>query len=554
MSRSAAFRQLLSMLPLRSILPAGIASLGASVSGMLLMGASAWLITSAAFHPPVYTLAAGITLVRACGLGRAVFRYLERLLSHRAVFSMLTEIRLSLYRRTADRFPMRAGRAKEGEMLHDLGTGCDILRDFYLRALAPPLYSFLLTLPVCFALWPLVGADALLLLACWGLCPCLSFFLAESAERAGHASEAAYRDSLLEWQGGRRELAAAGKTDIAEARMDREAGRLKELWQRGRRRENLCRALAALMGGGTLFLLFRELFSRASEGVLTGIELAVWLLLMLSLLESYTPLAAAAKEGSRAVSAAKRILSEEAGERAAPEQRTSNGTAGRDENDLRAEDICFSYFPSVPVLEHLDLSLPKGSHTALLGESGAGKTTLLHLLLGLWEPDEGRVLFRGKDIREYSREELAASLSAAADINYIFGMTVRENFRMLYPEIDDGRIWESLRICQLEELIRPLPEQLDTYMGEDGENLSGGERKRLQLALALAGEAPVLILDEPTANLDRETARNLMKAILSHRRGRTLLIITHDLPLAGEMERVRDLNGTFRLDNTGISL
>ena len=205
---------------------------------------------------------------------------------------------------------------------------------------------------------------------------------------------------------------------------------------------------------------------------------------------------------------------------------------------LQVENVSFSSLPSVPVLKHLDLSLAKGTHAALLGESGAGKTTLLYLLLGLWEPDEGRILLYGKDAREFGREELSASVLAATATNHIFNLSIRENFRLLHPDISDEKIWECLSVCQLRELAESLPDHLDTGLGEDARKLSGGEKKRLQLALALAGETSLLLLDEPTANLDRQTARNLMDALLHHREGRTLLVITHDLPLAERMGRV----------------
>ena len=129
--------KLLRLTTLFEFLPVLLVSLMALFTGLALLGASAWLVASAALMPPLYTLALGITTVRACGIGRAVFRYGERYLSHRMAFRILTEIRTSFYDRAAKVLPLRSGPARQGEFLHDLLTGADELRDFYVRALLP---------------------------------------------------------------------------------------------------------------------------------------------------------------------------------------------------------------------------------------------------------------------------------------------------------------------------------------------------------------------------------------------------------------------------------
>ncbi len=537
------FFRMVKLLSFRTVLPAGLASLAASCCGILLMGASAWLIASTAYHPPLYTLAVGITSVRACGLGRAVFRYLERLLSHRAVFSMLTDLRLFLYRQAAGLLPLREGKIREGELLHDLGTGCDVLRDFYLRVLAPPLYSFLLTVPVIILLWPMAGAYGLLLFAAWGISFFPSLQGGSVSEKRAHEAETRYRDSLLEWQGGWKELAAAGMLEQARHHLDRGAFGLKEVNGKEQDRELLLELIGKLAQGTAFLGLLYLLLPCVRDCRMTGIDFAVWMLVILSLLESYGSLSGAGRAGRDTFSVAKRVLEEEL-----PDEKQEQGQPAAQSDELRGEGLTFSYRPGLPVFRKLDVFLSSGSHTAILGESGTGKTTLLYLLLGLWQPDEGRVMLGGRNLTELSREEQSASLAAATGDNYVFNQTIRENFLLLHPEITEDRIWESLRTCRMEACVKALPEQLDTVLGEDGSRLSGGERKRLQLALALAGETQILLLDEPTANLNRALSRELMEAVLNHRRGRTMLIITHDLPLAERMDRI------FRLDKRVSSL
>lgn len=542
MSGATVFFKLIEMLPLGSILPAGMASLASQISGILLMGASAWLITSAAYHPPLYTLAIGITLVRACGLGRAVFRYLERWLSHKAVFSMLTWLRVSFYKRAAQRFPLKNGHAREGELLHDLGTGCNVLRDFYLRVLAPPLYSLLLTIPVIFLLWPLVGMYSLLILLCWIICLLPAYFVAARSEERESAADSAYRDSLLEWQGGCCELVASGSRKIAEKRMGMAAKELRLLHLSRQREENLCRALAMLAEGSVLIAIIFQLAVRVYEGQLTGIETAVWLLVLLSLMEGYRELPSAAREWHRTLTTSRRVLTKEPTQSPLASDTTLYGNAENNGAILRAEKLSFSYLPFVPILNNLSLSLPEGQHMALLGESGAGKSTFLFLLLGLWEPDEGRVLLKEKNVRDYTFEELAHIVTASTASNHLFNLSIRDNFQILHPDISEEKIWEYLRLCLLSELVEAMPEKLETSLGENANILSGGERVRLRLALALAGETPILLLDEPTANLDRENAQKLMDNILCNAKRKTLLIVTHDLPLAERMNFIYNLD------------
>ncbi len=134
--------------------------------------------------------------------------------------------------------------------------------------------------------------------------------------------------------------------------------------------------------------------------------------------------------------------------------------------------------------------------------------------------------------------QLPAAISCATTLNYIFSGSIRENFAVLHPHVKEEEQWKYLSICQLDSLIASLPQGIDTPLGENACRLSGGERKRLQIALALASNAPILILDEPVTGLDKDIAHALMDAILDFCKERTLLIITHDLPLAKRMDRI----------------
>ena len=201
------------------------------------------------------------------------------------------------------------------------------------------------------------------------------------------------------------------------------------------------------------------------------------------------------------------------------------------------DELSFSYEGQLPILQKLNFSLQNGEKLAILGESGSGKTTLFHLLLRLWEPDQGRLSLNSRSYTEYSAAEIRSYFAAAAQSCYIFNETIRECFQRLYPGIADETIWQALEIAQLAAVLREHPDGLERKTGPDGALLSGGQRQRLLLALAFASPAPILLLDEPTAGLDAANSAALTSSFLRHFAQRTLLVITHDQQLADKMDR-----------------
>jgi ABC-type multidrug transport system fused ATPase/permease subunit len=180
-----------------------------------------------------------------------------------------------------------------------------------------------------------------------------------------------------------------------------------------------------------------------------------------------------------------------------------------------------------PVLEGFDLDLHPGSRVALVGPSGAGKTTVTNLLLRFLDPEAGRVSIAGHDERGYRAEDVRGTFALAGQEAHVFNSTIRENLRLARPGASEDELFEALRRAQLADWVRTLPDGLDTLVGEDGSRLSGGQRQRLVLARALLADAPVLVLDEPTAHLDRDTAEALIRDTFAAAGDRTVLLITH---------------------------
>ena len=561
---------LLRLAPLASFLSAAAMSLISSLCAIVLMGASAYIISSAALLPPLSSLALAITLVRAAGLFRAAFRYLDRWLSHRATFRLLTRLRLVVYRLAETLLPLKAPGTSEGALLAHLTEGVSILRDFYLRVLAPPLLTLSLAALACLILWPLSPAAAGLVLLAWllALLLPLSVRIIHGREDEG-AAAAECRSTMLDGLAGLQDLQGAAKKDAPDLscrsfclRLSACGSHLMQEWKRrarlGQIEDLIVRAALAVL----FVLLFALLIPLVQKNLLTGIGLAVCLLALQTVFAEFYVLPEAMRTLARTRKAARFLLVSPAevgatvgtGDMAA-EKTGMNAEAGQEKKRflpsapdaaalrrenvplLAAKDIAFSYEGQPPLFSHLSFTLEEGEHLAIIGESGCGKTTLFHLLLRLWETDSGSFFLRGRPYASLSPEETRAHFAASTQGIRLFSASVRENFAHFLPEADEASIWQALETACLAAEIREWG--LDTSIGTDGANLSGGQRQRLLLALALAAPAPLVLLDEPTAGLDVHTADKVMQAVRRALRGRSLLLITHDRRICRGMRELR---------------
>ena len=523
-------------------LPALLAAFLAAASGIALIGAAAWIIASAALAPPLSALTLGITCVRACGVARAVFRYLERLLSHRLAFACYEELQLATYRQSVAKLPLREGAMREGEFLHDLLTGCETLRDFYLRTVPPPLLAGLIALLTAAALLPLSALGAFFVLLLYLLHLALPHFVLK--EESLRTESAAYRSTLLDLVDGRTELHLAGAIPHAHAMLDEAAQVFQEKQTKKRHRREILFTLLDVLRVGLWVTLMALLVPEVQAGAISGIEYAVWALVLEAALAEYRGLPAATLGAAAAKQAASSILPEEriaAQKEVIPIEETSVPPAASPL--LEARNISFAYQQGLPILENLSFCIKRGEHTAIIGESGAGKTTLASLLLRLWDVDSGTLLYDGTAHTQLAADAVRAHFGAALQGSCLFSTSVRDNFERLHEGITEDAIWQALETAQLADVVRALPQGLDEPLGENASRLSGGQRSRLLTALALAREAPLLLLDEPTAGLDAARGTKLIAAVLESldKKGGTLIVITHDLPLLSRMKQVISL-------------
>ena len=530
-------------------LPALLAAFFAALSGIALIGAAAWIIASAALAPPLSALTLGITCVRAAGVSRAVFRYLDRLLSHRLAFACYEKLQLATYCQAAEKLPLKDGAMREGEFLHDLLTGCETLRNFYLRTVPPPLLAGLVALFTAAALLPLSALAASLVAALYLLHLALPLLLKEESLRE---ESAAYRDTLLDLIDGRTELHQAGALPQARQMLDDAAKTFQEKQSEKRqKRERLFTLLD--VSRVSLWVGLLLLLPHAQAGEISGIEYAVWALVLEAALAEYRALPAAVLGASAARQAAQNILpptgtmppetapTKEMATRKPP--MPALPAADSSAPLLEARNIRFAYQAGLSVLENLTFCIRRGEHTAIIGESGAGKTTLASLLLRLWDVDSGTIFYSGVAHTSLTADAVRSLFGVSLQGSYLFSASVRDNFLRLHESITEDTMWQSLETAQLADVVRSLPQGLDEALGENASRLSGGQRNRLMTALALAADAPLLLLDEPTAGLDAALGARLIAAVLEtlDKKSGTLIVITHDLPLLSRMKQVISL-------------
>ena len=206
---------------------------------------------------------------------------------------------------------------------------------------------------------------------------------------------------------------------------------------------------------------------------------------------------------------------------------------------LRFIDVAFRYGPREPwVLWDINLTIDPGTHLALFGPTGAGKSTLLQLLARFWDPTRGAIEFGGQDLRRFSEPDLRRMMTVVSQEPHFFNATLRKNLTLAQPEAGDEDLWEALERVRLARFVRGLPQGLETWIGEGGQLISGGQARRLALARAVLRDAPLWILDEPTEGLDPATESAVLETVQQLTRHTTLILITHRPAGLTGMQRV----------------
>jgi thiol reductant ABC exporter CydC subunit len=499
--------------------------------GVGLMATAGYLISRAAERPAILSLMVAIVAVRCFGLGRPVLRYLERLVSHDVALRGLSSVRQRVYQRIEPLAPGQLGCYRSGDLLSRMVADVDGLQNLYLRGLEPPLVALVagsLSVGVAAAFAPLAGLVlAAGLLSCAILLPALTAAMASRARSRQAAARGALGASIIETMGCAPEIVAFGAETGRLAELARADHELVQVARRDALASGTAEGVGLLITGATVAGVLAVAVSASGACHLDRVLIAMLGLLALASFEAVTPLAATARELSSTLAAGRRVL-ELTDHRAAIRDPAEPAPLPRWPFAVEFAGVRARYpGQSRPALDGFSLRVEPGEHVAIVGPSGAGKTTAVNLLLRFLDPERGRVTLGGRDLRAYRQADLRSAISVAGQDSHLFSVSIRQNVALARPGATEAQIERALRRAAIWDWVSGLPDGLETLVGEQGRELSGGQRQRIVLARAFLAEAPVLVLDEPTAHLDSETAEVLIQDVLSEAEGMTVVLITH---------------------------
>jgi ATP-binding cassette subfamily C protein CydC len=529
--------------PLRGRLAlAVVAGAAATGCGVALLATSGFLLARASQHPSILAITGAVVAVRAFSVGRGVFRYGERLGTHDVAFRVLGDMRVAIYRRLERLAPAGLRAFRSGDLLTRLVSDVDSVQDLFIRGIAAPLAAALVgagaVMACMFVLVPAAGLLAAGLLVGGLAMPLISLAADRRARRCTSPARGQLAATIANLLSGSADLHAFG---AEQAGLNRAEAADTELT--GLARVSACAAgigtgLGSLTAGLTLWGVLVLGVAAVGSGTLDRVPLAVLTLTALASFEAVTGLPPAAQALGHARTSARRICAV----LDAPDPvrlATLPRPAPRPPVIVSLRGASVRYEPGGPLaLDGLDLDLAPGMRVALVGANGAGKSTVAALLLRFCDLAAGSATLCGHDLASYDPDEVRAVIGGCPQDPHIFAGTIAANLRLARPDATDEDLANAAAQARLLPWIRSLPQGFDTAAGARGAAISGGERQRIALTRALLADPAVLILDEPTASLEANTARALMADLLTVTAGRATLLITHEVDGLDQMDEI----------------
>ncbi len=511
----------------------GSVTIGSSVA---LMGTSAWLISTAALHPSVADLGVSVVGVRLFGIMRGISRYFERLVSHDVTFRLLSRLRVWFYEKLEPLAPARLMDFRAGDLLSRIIGDVETLENFYVRVVSPPLTAIIIGIFTSIFLasfHPQLAPVFLLFFISIGLLlPIFSQILSRRSAEQTITIRADLHSHLVDSIQGMPDLLAFGQGEKQITQIARNGHDYGNAQRRMAQVTGLHSSLTTLLTNLGLWTILFVSIPLVKSGILAGPMLASLTLLTFASFEAVIPLPFAAQMWNASREAAKRlfdVVDTDPEVREQPEM-SAEVPPKNSGHQLSFSNLSFAYpNQSLPALQGVTFRVQQGKSIAIVGPSGAGKSTLANLLLRFWDYKIGDIALGGITIKEIDQDRVRAQIGLISQNSYFFNTSVRENLRFARRKVTQEEIESAAKAAQIHDFITRLPKGYDTMIGEQGMRLSGGERQRLAIARVLIKDAPILILDEPTANLDALTERDILKTLFNAMKQKTAFMITHRL-------------------------
>ena len=514
-------------------------------SSMGLLTVSGWFLAATAIAGlgTLFNFFYPSASVRGLAIGRTVMRYFEKIVTHDATFRILSKLRIQVFEKIIPLSPAVLNRYRNSDLLNRLVSDVDTLDSLYLRLLAPfftaALVIIAMTIGLSFVNIPLALGLGLFLLILLMIIPTVFYRLGQEFGERLIQARATYRTQFLEFIQAQAELLLFNAEDKLKEKMSA----TEKTWQEDQAKE------AKLSGFSTALVLFLNgllisgmlwFASNADFGTdeYRSAYIALFTFAALAAFEIIMPLGAAFLHIGQVIAAAERVTE-------IIEQKPLVKFNGNEEFETKVrlistKDLSFSYpGQETLVLKNLTLDLEQSQKIAILGKTGSGKSSLLQLLVRNYDANQGKLLLAEKPISAYSEETLRSQICFLTQRVHVFSDTLRQNLQFASADkISDEKMIEVLHQVGLSKLLEQEEKGLNLWLGDGGRPLSGGEQRRLGLARILLNNAPILLLDEPTEGLDRETERQILRLILQHAENKTLIMVTHRLSSIEQFDKI----------------
>ncbi|HIF9538958.1 TPA: heme ABC transporter ATP-binding protein/permease CydC [Photobacterium damselae] len=518
----------------------GLATILAAISLLTLSG---WFIAASAV--------AGLTIaretfnymlpgagVRGFSMARTAGRWGERVVSHNATFKLLADLRIFFFRKLTPLIPGRQTNLRDADLLNRLVADVDAMDHVYLRLVSPLIVGVLSLVAVTvFLSWfdLTIGLTlGAILLALMLLLPAIFYRLGKRNGEALTYSKANYRITLLDWIQGQAELLLFNAEEHYRVQAESEQQSLLTAQRKMANLTGVANAILMAATGWTLVLITWI----AADGVGGNPPdpfVAMVAFATMASFELMMPVAGAFQYLGQTLTSARRL--NEIIEAKPDTPFDPNGYQAKAQGNIAIENISYTYYGSEqPVLKQVNLSLKQGEKLAILGRTGCGKSTLLQLLTRNWDPQQGQISLDGIPLPQWQEGALRNAMTVVSQRVDVFNGSLRENLLLAKPQASDAECVQALEQVGLTTLLDG--QGLDTWLGEGGRQISGGERRRLGIARALLHDAPILLMDEPTEGLDRRTEQQILELLLEHAKDKTVIFITHRLIGLDEMDQI----------------
>ena len=512
-------------------------SLITALANVGLMALSGWFISIMAIAG-----VAGITdinyftpsaAIRGLAITRTAGRYIERVVSHEATFRLLAELRQWFYNHLEPLAPAVLQQYKRGDILSRISADINTLENFYLRIVSPIIVATLAF--ILYGLFlnrydaRLAIAELALLLLAGVVFPLIIHRLAKKSSQRMVKTSAQLRTNAIDSVQGMGELLIYGAVESHQKKTQSLSQKLIKDQQTQAKLSGFSQGFVGLCANLSMWVLLIISIPLIANGTLEKAHLAMLALFAIASYEVIMPLPLALQLLPTTLTAARRLFELVDSKVAVNEPAEDVTQPAPTDFDIEFKDVCFAYKTEESEIKLPDFKLKTGQKLALLGKSGIGKSTVINLLARFWEikPEKGQILFAGIPIQQYHSDELRKYFSVLTQQNILFNNTIKNNLLLANPSASDAQLEEVCKVAQIHDFIIDQPEAYNTWVGEAGLMLSGGQARRIAIARALLKDAPVLILDEPGEGLDAKTEKAVLDAVFDYKKSNSILLITH---------------------------